>query len=77
MSRHRNRLVVPQARDAVDQMKYEIANEAMNQSQGENLAEFSGSIGGEMTKRLVALGEQQLKNKNKGHIVSFINKVYI
>ena len=40
MSRHRNRLVVPQARDAVDQMNYEIANEAMNQSQGENLAEF-------------------------------------
>ena len=49
MSRHRNRLVVPQARDAVDQMKYEIANEAMNQSQ--------------MTKRLVALGEQQLKKQ--------------
>ena len=63
MSRNRNRLVVPQARDAVNQMKYEIANEAMNQSQGENLAEFSGSIGGEMTKRLVALGEQQLKKQ--------------
>ena len=60
---NRNKLVVPGAKNAIDQMKYEIANEAMNQSQGENLAEFSGSIGGEMTKRLVALGEQQLKKQ--------------
>ena len=62
-SNNSNRLVVPGAQNAIDQMKYEIANEAMNQSQGENLAEFSGSIGGEMTKRLVALGEQQLKKQ--------------
>lgn len=63
MSRHRNRLIVPQAREAVDHMKYEIASEAINQTQAENFAEFNGSIGGEMTKRLVALGEEQLKKQ--------------
>lgn len=65
MSKNRNRLVVPQAKDAMEHMKYEIANEVMHQSHEENLAEFSGSIGGEMTKRLVKLGEEQLQVKNK------------
>lgn len=63
MSRNKNRLVVPEAKEAVDFMKYEIANEANCQMQGETLAMISGSIGGEMTKRLVELGEKQLQNK--------------
>ncbi len=65
MSKSRNKLVVPNAQNAIDNMKWEIASEAAMQSQAENMAEFCGSIGGQITKNLVELGEEQLKNQNK------------
>lgn len=61
MSRRKHRTVVPEAKNAIDQMKYEIASVAQS---GQTLAHLSGSVGGEITKRLVELGEQQLQ-KNK------------
>ncbi len=56
-----NALNVPGARQAVDNMKYEIAQEfGVNLGQ-EASSRANGSVGGEITKRLVAMAQQQLK----------------
>ncbi|RRJ64726.1 alpha/beta-type small acid-soluble spore protein [Paenibacillus oralis] len=60
-----NDLVVRQASGALDQMKYEIAQELgisfPQDGYAGNLTSYeNGSIGGFITKRLVTLAEQQL-----------------
>lgn len=49
--------LVPEAKDALSKMKYEVANElGVNLKQGYNgnlTSAQNGSVGGEMTKRLV------------------------
>ncbi|MCM3734337.1 alpha/beta-type small acid-soluble spore protein [Bacillus cytotoxicus] len=55
-----NNLVVPGAEAALDQMKYEIAQEFGVQLGGDTTSRANGSVGGEITKRLVAMAEQQL-----------------
>lgn len=55
-----NRLVAPQAKQAIDQMKYEIANEFGVNLGADATARANGSVGGEITKRLVKMGESQL-----------------
>lgn len=57
-----NKLLVPGVQQAVDQMKYEIAQEFGVQLGGEASARANGSVGGEITKRLVAMAQQQMKN---------------
>ncbi|HEY8343284.1 MAG TPA: alpha/beta-type small acid-soluble spore protein [Calditerricola sp.] len=59
----RNRLVVPQANQALDQLKYEIAQEFGVQLGPDSTSRQNGSVGGEITKRLVALAEQQLAGR--------------
>lgn len=59
----RNKLLVPGAGNVLDQMKQEIANEFGVQLGADTTARANGSVGGEMTKRLVAMAEQQLKNQ--------------
>jgi len=64
-SRSSNNLVVPQARAALEQMKYEIAQQlGISLSQdgyyGNLLTKEAGSIGGQITRRLVQMAEQQL-----------------
>ncbi|EWG12648.1 alpha/beta-type small acid-soluble spore protein [Cytobacillus firmus] len=59
----RNKLLVPGAGNVLDQMKQEIANEFGVQLGADTTARANGSVGGEMTKRLVAMAEQQLKNR--------------
>ncbi|CCQ94791.1 small acid-soluble spore protein (alpha/beta-type SASP) [[Clostridium] ultunense Esp] len=49
----RNRLIVPGAEEAVQQMKIEIAAELGVELSGNTTARGNGSVGGEMTKRLV------------------------
>ncbi|MEC2913019.1 small acid-soluble spore protein, SasP family, partial [Bacillus cereus] len=56
----RNELLVRGAEQALDQMKYEIAQEFGVQLGADTTARANGSVGGEITKRLVALAEQQL-----------------
>ncbi|MBK5431489.1 small, acid-soluble spore protein, alpha/beta type [Bacillus mycoides] len=56
----RNQLLVHGAEQALDQMKYEIAQEFGVQLGADATARANGSVGGEMTKRLVAMAEQQL-----------------
>ncbi len=59
----RNKLLVPGADNALDQMKEEIAGEFGVQLGADTTARANGSVGGEMTKRLVALGEQAMKKQ--------------
>ncbi|MBD1381720.1 alpha/beta-type small acid-soluble spore protein [Metabacillus arenae] len=59
----RNKLLVPGAENALDQMKEEIANEFGVQLGADSTARSNGSVGGEMTKRLVAMAEQQIRNQ--------------
>lgn len=59
MSR-RNKLVVPGAQNAIDQMKYEIAREFGVNLGPDTSSRQNGSVGGEITKRLVAMAQQQL-----------------
>ncbi|NMD71136.1 alpha/beta-type small acid-soluble spore protein [Bacillus sp. DNRA2] len=59
----RNKLLVPGSESALGQMKEEIANEFGVQLGADTTARANGSVGGEMTKRLIALGEQSLRNQ--------------
>lgn len=61
MSRSYNKLVVPGSREVLENMKYEIAREMGIKLGAETTARLNGTVGGEMTKRLVRLGEEQLK----------------
>lgn len=63
-SSSKNRLVVPGAQNAIDQMKYEIANEFGVQLGPDTTARANGSVGGEITKRLVAMGQNQISQGN-------------
>jgi small acid-soluble spore protein B (major beta-type SASP) len=48
---------------ALEQMKYEIASEFGVQLGAETTARQNGSVGGEITKRMVAFAEQQLAGR--------------
>lgn len=63
-----NRIVVPEARQALNQMKLEIASELglSNYSQmdkGNLTARENGYVGGYMTKRLVEHAQRSLSGK--------------
>jgi Small, acid-soluble spore proteins, alpha/beta type len=55
-----NELLVAGAQQALDQMKYEIASEFGVQLGPDTTSRANGSVGGEITKRLVQMAEQQL-----------------
>ncbi|MCM3730805.1 alpha/beta-type small acid-soluble spore protein [Fictibacillus nanhaiensis] len=57
---NRNQLLVPGAQQAVDQMKYEIATEFGVQLGADSTSRANGSVGGEITKRLVAQAQSQV-----------------
>ena len=59
-SQSKNKLVVPGAKNAIDQMKNEIASEQGVQLGADATARQNGSVGGEITKRLVKQAQQQL-----------------
>lgn len=56
----KNKLVVPGAQAAIDNMKAEIASELGVQLGADATARQNGSVGGEITKRLVAQAQQQM-----------------
>ena len=66
-SNNTNRVVVPEAKGALNQMKYEIANElGINLKKGYNgdlPSRQAGYIGGYMTKRLVEQAERAMSNQ--------------
>ena len=58
----RNKLLVPGSENALNQMKEEIADEFGVQLGADTTARANGSVGGEMTKRLIQMAEQQLRS---------------
>ena len=62
-SNNSNRLVVPGAQNAIDQMKYEIANEFGVNLGPDTTARANGSVG-EITKRLVKMGQEQMSRSS-------------
>ena len=60
MKSSNSKLVAPQAKQAIEQMKYEIANELGVNLGADATARANGSVGGEITKRLEKMGESQL-----------------
>ena len=57
---NRNKLVTPGSKEAIDRMKYEIANEFGVNLGADATARANGSVGGEITRRLVQMGQSQL-----------------
>ena len=64
-----NKLVVNGSKQAIENLKYEIANELGIKLGADTSSRLNGTVGGEMTKRLVKLGEQFLSNNG-----SYMNK---
>ena len=65
-----NQKVVPQAKQALNQMKLEIANEVgmanyQQMDKGNLTARENGYVGGYMTKKLVEMAEQQMAGKQQ------------
>ncbi|MFQ8600367.1 MAG: alpha/beta-type small acid-soluble spore protein [Oscillospiraceae bacterium] len=60
-----NKLVVPQAREAMDRFKMEAANEVgVNLKQGYNgdlTSREAGSVGGQMVKKMIESYENSIK----------------
>jgi len=57
-----NKLVVPGSKQAIENLKYEVARELGVQLGADTSSRLNGSVGGEMTKRLVNLGKQYYAN---------------
>ena len=65
-----NKPAVPQAKQALNQMKLEIANELgmadyQQVDKGNLTARQNGYVGGYMTKKLVEMAEQQMAGKGQ------------
>lgn len=58
-----NQLLVPGVQQALDQMKYEIAQEFGVNLGPDTTSRANGSVGGEITKRLVSMAQQQLSGQ--------------
>ncbi|MCK6258063.1 alpha/beta-type small acid-soluble spore protein [Fictibacillus sp. WQ 8-8] len=60
-----NQLLVPGVQQAIDQMKFEIASELGVNLSADNSSRSNGSVGGEITKRLVAMSQQQFSGSQQ------------
>ena len=60
MTNNNSRLVVPGAKQAIEQMKYEIANEFGVNLGPDATSRANGTVGGEITRRLVQNGMNQV-----------------
>ena len=67
MANNNNRTLVPQARQALDNMKFEIASQVgVNLKQGYNgdlPSRQAGSIGGQMVKRMIQQYESSISGR--------------
>lgn len=64
MNNKTTKMAVPGAKQAIDRMKYEIANEFGVNLGPDTTSRANGSVGGEITKRLVQLGQNQISGSN-------------
>lgn len=67
MSKHSNRAAVPEAKSALDRFKYEVADEMgvplADGYNGDLTARQSGTVGGNMVKRMIEAQEKQMAGK--------------
>ena len=59
-----NKLVVNGSKEAIENLKYEIARELGITLGADTSSRLNGTVGGEMTKRLVKLGEEYIASRN-------------
>ena len=59
-----NKLVVNGSKQAIENLKYEIANELGVKLGADTSSRLNGTVGGEMTKRLVRLGEEYISKNS-------------
>lgn len=64
-SNNSNQLLVPGVEQALEQMKYEIASEFGVNLGAETTSRANGSVGGEITKRLVSMAQQQMSGTQR------------
>jgi hypothetical protein len=57
-----NQLLVPGVENFMEQMKYEIAQEFGVEIGANATARQNGSVGGEMTKRMIRLAQEHMRN---------------
>ncbi|PEA52732.1 spore protein [Bacillus pseudomycoides] len=62
-----NEVLIAGVASAIEQMKYEIARELGVTLGPETSARANGSVGGEITKRLVRMGEEKLVGQYRIH----------
>lgn len=60
-----NKLIVPGSKQAIENLKYEIANELGIKLGADITSRLNGTVGGYMTKKLVELGKQYYTSTNK------------
>ena len=60
MTNSNNKMTVPGAKQAIDRMKYEIANEFGVNLGPDATSRANGTVGGEITRRLVQNGMNQV-----------------
>jgi hypothetical protein len=60
MANNSNQLLVSGVERAIDQMKFEIAQEFGVNLGADQTSRANGSVGGEITKRLVQIAQQQM-----------------
>lgn len=62
----RNRVEVPEAKEAMDRFKFEVANELgvpLSNGYNGNLTSYqNGSVGGMMVKKMIAAEEKRMAN---------------
>ncbi|MFT4412382.1 small, acid-soluble spore protein, alpha/beta type [Fredinandcohnia humi] len=63
MARSSNKLLVPGIEQALDQIKFEIAQEFGVKLGSDTASRANGSVGGEITKRLVSQAQHQLRGE--------------
>ena len=59
-----SKMLVPGAKQAIERMKYEIANEFGVNLGPDATSRANGTVGGEITKRLVKLAQNQISGSN-------------
>ena len=67
MATSSNRKVVPEAKEALEKFKYEVASEVgvnlKNGYNGDISSKDAGKIGGNMVRKLIQQAESQMSNK--------------
>jgi len=60
-----NKLVTNRSKEVIENLKYEVARELGITLGADTTSRLNGTVGGEMTKRLVELGKKYYQNSNK------------